>query len=187
MVGRDVLIGITAGLAHVALALIPYVVGVSPLMMSTNMFQNAFAPIAGMAKLVHYGIVLGLTFMIALMILTIVLRRRDLAAIGIFVLVLVVYLFASHDPRMLPVFAGGAALIAFVVARFGLLATVVYCTTLFLFLTNTLPTRPEWYTLRGLVAPALLVALAAWAFYTSLGGRPVWRIARLKNELLDGV
>jgi len=175
MVGRDVLIGIAAGLAHVTLALIPNVAGIAPLMVSTNMFQNAFAPIAGMAKLVHYGIVQGLTFMIALMILTIVLRRRDLAAIGIFVLVMVVYLFASHDPRMLPVFAGGAALIAFVVARFGLLATVVYCTTLFLFLTNTLPTRPEWYTLRGLVAPALLVALAAWAFHTSLGGRPVWR------------
>ena len=135
---------------------------------------SALLLVGGRAIAGRQGLYIGLTMAI-------------LMNIGIFVLVLIVYLFASHDPRMLPVFAGGAALIAFVVARFGLLATVVYCTTLFLFLTNTLPTRPEWYTLRGLVAPALLVALAAWAFHTSLGGRPVWRIARLKNELLDGV
>jgi serine/threonine-protein kinase len=187
MIGRDLLIGIAAGMAHVTLALTPFVLGIAPHMASTSMLQNAFAPIAGMANLVHYAIVQGLTLMIALMILTILLRRRRLAALGVFALLLVVFHFASADPRMLPVFAGGAALVTFVVARFGLLASVAYCATFFLFATNTLPTGLEWYTTRGLVAPAMLAILAVWAFHTSLGERSPWRTTLLETELLDGV
>jgi hypothetical protein len=187
MVGRDVLIGIAAGLAHVAIAFIPYLLGISPLMVSTSMLQNGFTPIAGMAKLVHYAIVQGLTLMIALMILTLLLRRRILATLGVFALLFVVFHFASSDPRMLPVFAAGAALVTFVVARFGLLAIVVYCVTFFLFIANTLPTEAAWYTARGLVAPALLVGLAAWAFHTSLEGRLAWRARQLERAFLDGV
>jgi hypothetical protein len=85
---------------------------------------------------------------------------------------------------MLPVFAAGAALATFVVARFGLLATVAYCTTFFLFVTYILPTEAAWYTTRGLIGPAFIVALAAWAFHTSLGSRSAWR-ATLETELDD--
>lgn len=179
MVGRDVLIGIAAGLAHAALAFVPFVLGIAPIMVSTRMLRDGFAPIAGMAGLVHYGVVQGLTLMIALMILAIILRRRALAAPALFVLILIVFQFGSDDPRMLPVFAAGAALVTFVAARFGLLATVVYCTAFFLFVSNTLPTEISWYTVRGLTAPALLIVAAAWAFYAALGRPPL----RILHEL----
>jgi hypothetical protein len=78
---------------------------------------------------------------------------------------------------MLPVFAAGATLVTFVVARFGLLATVAYCATFFLFILNTLPTEAAWYTMRGLVAPAFIVAVSIWAFRSALGGRSPWRAA----------
>jgi tRNA A-37 threonylcarbamoyl transferase component Bud32 len=175
MVGRDVLVGVAAGLGHVTLALVPFVLGLTPIMGSTSMLQNALAPIAVIAKHIHYGIVQGLTLMIALMILTIFLRRRDLAAIGVFALLFVVFHFASTDPRMLPTFVGGAALVAFIVARFGLLASVAYCTTFFLFVTNVMPTDLAWYTTRTLVAPLFVVALAIWAFRTSLGSQSPWQ------------
>jgi len=179
MVGRDVLIGIAAGLGHAVVARIPFVLGIAPIMASTSMLRNGFTPVAGIAKVVHYAIVQGLTLMIALMIMTLAFRRRRLAAAGVFALLLVVFHFASDDPRMLPIFAGGAALATFVVARFGLLAIVAYCTAFFLFVTNVLPTEAAWYTTRGLVAPAFLLAIAAWALYTSLG-RP-----RFQTALLD--
>jgi len=175
IVGRDVLIGVAAALGHVALALIPFVLGVAPLMTSTAMLRNGFAPVAGVAQIVHYGIVLGLTLMIVLMILTIILRRRAFAAIALFALLSVVFHFGSNDPRMLPSFIGGAALVAFVVARFGLLASVVYCATFFLFMNNILPSELAWYTARALVAPAFVVVLALWAFRCSLGTQSPWR------------
>jgi len=179
MVGRDVLIGIAAGLGHAVIARIPFVLGIAPIMASTSMLQNGFAPVAGLAKQFHYAIVQGLTLMIALMIMTLAFRRRSLATAGVFALLLVVFHYASDDPRMLPIFAAGAALVTFVVSRFGLLATVAYCTTFFLFVTNVLPTEGAWYTMRGLTAPAFLLAIAAWALYTSLG-RP-----RIRAALLD--
>jgi serine/threonine-protein kinase len=179
MVGRDVLIGVAAGLGHVVIAYVPYVLGITPIMSSTRMQENALGPIAGIAQYIHYGIVQGLTFMIALMILTLVLRRRSLAALGVFALLFIVFHFASNDARMLPVFAAGAALAAFIAARFGLLASVVYCTTFYLFVRSPLPTEVSWYTARALVAPAFVVGLAAWAFHASLGDRSPVRSALL--------
>jgi serine/threonine-protein kinase len=182
MVGRDVLVGIAGGLGHVAIALIPNVLGIIPTTRSAKLLRNAFAPVATIAEQAHYGIVQGLTLMIALMILTIVLRRRVLGALGVFALLFVVFQFASPDARMLPVFAAGAALVAFITARFGLLASAVYCATFFLILLSMLPTEATWYTGRALVAPAFVMALAIWAFHTSLAGRSPWRSALLDDR-----
>jgi serine/threonine-protein kinase len=169
MVGRDVLIGVAGGLGHVGIALLPYVLGIAPILMSMPMLRNAFAPFAGIAGNVHYGVVQGLTVMIALMALTIVLRKRRLAALGLFALLFIVFQFGSSDVRMLPVFAAGAALCAFIAVRFGLLAIAVYGVTFNLLLSTVLPAEVSWYTMRALVAPLFVVAVAAWALRASLG------------------
>ncbi len=169
MVGRDVLIGIAGGLGHVVIALLPFVLGIAPIVGSTRMVENGIAPLAGIAGHLHDGIVRGLTLMIALMMLTIVLKRRAFAAFGVFVLLFVVFQFGSSDVRMLPVFVSGAALAAYVVARFGLLASSAYCCTFFLLVGNVLPAEMSWYTARALVAPAFVIAVAAWALHSSVG------------------
>ncbi len=175
MVGRDILIGIAAGLTHVAIALLPFFLGLAPITVSsTSMLQNGLTPFAGIARQIHYGVVQGLTLMIALMALTILLRRRTLATLGVFTLLFCVFHFASDDLRMLPVFAAGAALVTFIVARFGLLATVAYCTTFFLFISNIPPVEMSWYTTRALVAPLFVIAVAVWAFHASLGRNSPW-------------
>ena len=175
MVGRDVLIGVAAGLAHVAVTLSPYVLGIAPLVGSTTLIQNAFAPFAGIARQLHSGIVQGLTVMIALMLLTIILRRRARASIGVFAMLLFVFHFGSADVRMLPVFAAGAALVTFTAARFGLLATVTYCTTFFLFVPSVLTAEVAWYTPYLLVGPLFVMVMAIMAFQISQNlSAPAW-------------
>ncbi len=167
MVGRDVLIGIAAGLGHVVIASLPYVLGIAPMITSLRTLRSPFAAVTGVARYVHYGIVQGLTIMIALMVLTIVLRKRSLATLGVFTLLFGVFQFASSDARMLPVFAAGAALVTFIGARFGLLAAVAYCGTFALMLSGNLPAEMSWSTARSLAAPAFVLALAAWALVVS--------------------
>lgn len=181
MVGRDVLIGIAAGLGHVVIALTPFVLGIAPISVSTAMVEDGLAPIAGIAGQLHTGIVRGLTLMIALMALTILLKRRTLGALGVFVLLVVVFRFGSSDIRMLPVFIAGAALAAYVVARFGLLASSAYCCTFFLFMSGILPAEMSWYTARALVAPAFVIAVAAWALHSSLGRGAMGSELRIEN------
>jgi protein kinase-like protein len=182
MVGRDVSIGLAAGLAHSLLFVgVPVTFGMSPAIGSIAVLQSAFAPFAWMAQRVHYGAVLGLALTFGLVVLTIVLRRRVIGQVATFAVLLFVYRFLSTDPRMLPGFVAVSALMAFlVVPRFGLLATAVYSVALYA-LAAPLPSAIAWYTARLLVVPVALATLAIWAFRISLGGRSPWHPALLQD------
>lgn len=172
MVGRDVLIGIAAGLGHAFLAQSMRMVRTGVFAPGdARQFNGALLPIARITTVLQEGILEGLIFMIGLTLLLIVLRRRLFAAIGVFALMLTVFLFASTELPMVLQFILISALIAFVVARYGLLAMMSFQTAFHIGLHSVMPDALDWYTARAIVPILFLAALAIWAFRTALGNQ----------------
>ena len=116
-----------------------------------------------------------------LMFMVRVLLRRTWAAI-ITLLALIIVFFYSDEPSfifLIPITLGSGTLI-FIYFRFGLLSLAAA----FLFL-NSLVAFPittqfsAWHFKTGIAGLALLLAFALYAFYTSLGGRPMFGTPRL--------
>ena len=178
MIGRDVLIGIVAGLMHVAIAawgawLIEVITGV-PGAPYSGALQLLGSPLAGFslfATAIPIGIAFGLILMTVLMLLTILLRRRWLAVSAFFVIMFIGYLSASIEVAAMPAFLLIAGIYALVPARYGLRAAAAMHMAFMATFTAPLPDAFAWYTARGLVPVVLLLALAVWAFFTSLGGQ----------------
>ena len=178
MVGRDVLIGIVGGLLHSVIAAwtqktIELATG-TPAQPFRGILSRLANPAAGFAQFasgISNGIAYGMVLMTTLMVLTIVMRRRWLAVGSLGALILTSYLLNSVDRAMVPGLILNAALMTFVLARYGLLANAAMTMTFFAIFFAPLPDAFAWYTARGLVPLILLLALSAWAFHTSLGGQ----------------
>jgi hypothetical protein len=178
MVGRDILIGIMAGLLHGAVA------AHSPLL-GALVTGNAAEPHSGAIRLadtpaslfaffltqVSNGIVTALSLMTVLVVLTIMLRRRWLAVAAVYAILFFGFRFASAELWMIPVFVVTAGLFTVVVARFGLLSMAAMQVAFAVIFFVPLPDAFAWYTARGLTTVVLLLACAVWAFFTSLGGQ----------------
>jgi serine/threonine-protein kinase len=178
MIGRDVLVGIIAGLLHSVVAAHTakweaLMTGAAPGPFSGNI-TLADTPAATVAQFlggVQSGIITALTLMTVLVVLTMVLRRRWLAVTAFFAILFVAYRFASTELWMVPSFALTAALYTLVMARFGMLSLAVMQFVFLVINFAPLPDAFAWYTARGLMPVVLLSALAGWAFFTSLGGQ----------------
>ena len=169
MIGRDVLIGIVAGLMHTLIA-----AGGDPGAPYYGDLRMLGAPQAGVSEFamaIQRAIPFGMVYMTVLVLLTIVLRRRWLAVTVLFALQFTAYLFASTDGMKVLAFLVITTVITFVVARYGLLATTAMQMAFFAIFGAPLPDAFAWYTARGLVPLVLLLAVAIWAFFTSLGGQ----------------
>jgi serine/threonine-protein kinase len=178
MIGRDVLIGIVAGLAHVLIAAwaekLNEVLTGLPAVPHSGKLQLLISPLAGLslfASAVPTGVAFGLVLMTVLMLLTIILRRRWLAVTALFAIMFIGYLSASLEIGAMPAFLLVAAIYTLVPARYGLLAAAAMHMTFLAIFFAPLPDALAWYTARGLVPLLLLLALAIWAFFTSLGGQ----------------
>ena len=169
MIGRDVLIGITAGLLHAVLASWG-----EPERPFSGDLQMLGSPLTGIARFmfsIRQGVFAGLLYMTVLMLLIIVLRRRWLAVSGIFALQFTGFLFANTDPSAIVIFLILSIILTFVVARYGMLATTVTYVAFFAVFAYPLPDAFAWYTARGLTTVLFMLALTVWAFVTSLGGQ----------------
>ena len=169
MIGRDVLIGITAGLLHSVLASWGH-----PDQPFSGDLQMLGSPLIGIARCafsIRQGVFAGLMYMTLLMLLIIVLRRRWLAVAGIFALQFTGFLFADHSPTAIVQFLILTTVLTFVVARYGMLATTAAYVAFFAVFFYPLPDALAWYTARGLITTVFLLALTVWAFLTSLGGQ----------------
>jgi serine/threonine-protein kinase len=191
LVGRDLLIGIAAGLAHVTLAnatnWLPSRLGLAPpgAPHSTNLdvllgVRHAIAAILSAAS---GGIAAGLALVVILVSLAIVLRRRSLAAIGLYLVQFIAFAFAAGGNRY--ILASSiiiAALYTVVVVRVGLLG-IATAHTIFV-VTFTLPISVDfsaWF-LPSAIAPVIFTLfLTAYAFHTALGGQPMWS-AKILDE-----
>ncbi|HSB29105.1 MAG TPA: hypothetical protein VLE19_14665, partial [Pyrinomonadaceae bacterium] len=127
-----------------------------------------------LAMQINAPLFLGFIFLFLLLLFVRLLRHERLALLALWIFLLVIIdLLIQVDIRMLP-FAGLAAAIAvFALARFGLLAIIA--TAFFFYFWALWPFTTEinaWYASNFLIASALCLGLAAYGFYTSLGGQP---------------
>ncbi|HKY27383.1 MAG TPA: serine/threonine-protein kinase [Pyrinomonadaceae bacterium] len=183
MVGRDLLIGGMLGLFHSAFialgALLPRLFGMeTPPTVPGNVFilgsvRTMLAAFLG--SHVAMSVFTGFGFLFFLLLLYIILRKQWLAIAAMFLITLLIELsaFAAAGPWLFWVVSTFITLtIVTVVARFGLLATMAH--QLFFFLTLMYPMTTDfsvWYAPSMVFALALVVGIAVYGFYISLGGQ----------------
>ncbi len=129
------------------------------------------------------GSILGtLIFFFVLVLLRVLVRNRWLAAVLFVVINTAPKLLASDYPAIeTPIWLIIYAIAAVAVVRFGLivLATATFMTNVLLNLPCTL-NFSDWYITSSIWVLLSFVALVAWGFYTSLGGKKLW-----KDELFE--
>jgi hypothetical protein len=123
------------------------------------------------------GILFALTAMMILMIFTIVLRRRTIAVGAFFAMYIGLLLIGSSDPRWFPWYPVLAGMVTLVVARYGLLSAAALHFAFEIVLHYPVPDALDWYTVRTLVPLVTMLALAAWAFRTSLGDQRAFNVS----------
>jgi hypothetical protein len=190
LVGRDMLVGIAAGLAHAALASasswLPGRVGVAlaatPNARHIEALLGLRHTMATIVSLISNGIITGLLLVVFLVGLVIVLRRRSVAIAALYLLQLAIFGVASNgNPYVFAASVLIAALWTAVTVRVGLLgiATAQTIFNITFFLTLAID-APSWM-LPSTLAPILFIlVLTAFAFRTALGGQPMF-----SDKLLD--
>jgi hypothetical protein len=187
MVGRDVLIGSLLGFGHI---LTPY---------SMNFLsggqETPNAPISGIDPHSFQGIrsvtmsllssgvpqwlLIGMGLLFMLLLLYILLRREWLAAIALWLIFITVEILAFGNPGVAlswipPIIIATLGVVA--VARFGLLTTIA---SQFFFNLSfhyaITPNLSAWYAQTTFIVLPILIAVALYSFYTSLGGQPLFR------------
>jgi serine/threonine-protein kinase len=176
LVGRDLFIGILLGLCITLLTKLPSLTASEP---SANVALQVLLGLRFLAgDFVHSvgGAVFDpLAFTFLLTLLRALLRRDWLAgAVPVLLPGLLAFLVASPLSAVVVMIVFG--LIVFVFIRFGLLAFA--STILIFFWLNDLPFTTNlsaWYAGTSLFEMFMVTALAALAFYTSLGGQKVFK------------
>jgi hypothetical protein len=116
--------------------------------------------------------------LVALLFLRLVLRRPLLASCA-FVALWTVTMVLFHEAHPVLGWACWAIIVSlnlWVLTRLGLLASIVMNLTFDLLLNLPLTTNlSAWYAGNGLTAVALLLTVAAFGFYTSQAGRPLFQ------------
>jgi serine/threonine-protein kinase len=187
MVGRDILIGSLLGCGHTLTICSMYIISnkvgkpVPPIPGTIPMtLEGIRSVIASMlCNSVPQYIVVAMALLLLLLLLYILLRRRWLAIAGLWLIFATLEILAFAIPGPLTLWIGPiiiATLVVLAVARFGLLTTLSF--QLFFDLTFHYPITPDlsaWYAQSTLFILPILIGLAIYSFYTSLGGQPVFR------------
>ncbi len=181
LVAKDLLFGIVEGmlisLIIYAYSMITIRLGDSPNLGDLAFLLSARQVAGNFLVRVLWEFQGTLIFFFVLFLLRVLLRNRWLAAV-VFVGIWVFYKslgaqhLAIHVPTMVLLY--GTA--AFVMVRFGLIALIsgFFVTDLLLSLPMT-GDFSSWFIGAVIFPYASVMALALWAFYTSLGGRKLWR------------
>ena len=175
IVGRDVLIGLTLGVAIALIAIAAQIFESQPILTGTEFLLGLRSSLGRILMIVVYGIRTALSIFFLLFLLRVVLRRQWLAA---FVLVAFFsVLDAAGETRqsaIIDVLSTGLffSMCAVAVLRWGLTTLAVGMMTADLLL--NLPVSRDlsaWYAAPMILIPLSLAMVAAWAFYRSIGGQ----------------
>ncbi|MEA2237369.1 MAG: eukaryotic-like serine/threonine-protein kinase [Thermoanaerobaculia bacterium] len=191
LIGRDLLIGIAAGLAHANLASLSnwlparqgWATPITPHVSHLGTLLGVRFALAAIDAAISSGIVTGLALIVLLVVLAMVLRRRSLAALGLYLLQLTAFALAVHgDPYILISGVLITAIWVAVVVRIGLLG-IATAQAVFL-VSFALPISVDfsaWYLPSAIAPVVAVVLLTAFAFRTAIGSQPMWS-GRLLDE-----
>lgn len=181
LAGRDLLSGVLLGMAWVLIFEIGYRydlrAGAQPMFGSTQVLQGLRETLSFGLTTVITSIFGTLTFFLVLVLLRVFLRNRWIAA-AVFVVIFAGPKILGSSNRLTDslvwILIYGIAAVG--VVRFGLMVLATGS-----LMANTLLNLPyttavsNWYAVNGYVILLVFVALALWGFYTSLGGRKLFR------------
>jgi hypothetical protein len=181
LVGRDILLGISAGSATAAVFLCAVaLLGISEASQVNTSFGHGLWPSVGFSVLLPSDACLEALLDLALLsLLTGLFRRRwlGLAATGL----ILVASFSPTSAADVVLSILYALIFLAVLTRLGLIAAVS-----FLVASHALAISPpldltQWYASRAMIALLVPLALLVFGFYTSLGGQPLFGTA-LREE-----
>jgi hypothetical protein len=182
LVGRDVLVGLAFGTAAALVAILHLLV----LQRSGSMPSIAVLPgsllgvsgaVSAFLALIPNCVVQGLVWFVLIFILRAALRRDWLAAGGVVLIYMALNWLANPASPALSALFGGVqtALLVFVMLRFGLVALIASSFALELLIMFPITADfSVWYAGASLFALLSVAAMAAFAFRTSLAGRPLF-------------
>jgi predicted Ser/Thr protein kinase len=182
VVGRDILVGVGLGVVWTLVFQIHQIplmrMGGAPALGSTNILMGGRTALGMWLMQWPLSIQSTLLFFLLLLGLKVLLRREWIAGI-VFVAIFAVPrgISGSHVAIELPtqIIVYGIALL--IVMRFGLLPLAIAIVTINL--VANIPVSADlstWYMTSAIAALLSIVAIAAWGFYHSLGGTPVWKV-----------
>ncbi len=182
LVGRDVLIGAVFGVGILLFTMLGYTsqqwIGKPP-MLATNpgasflgaqLFFNAFA------TQLTAALFIGFITLFLLLLFVFVLRREWLALVALWILLTFIQtMLLEAVPAMVPLVSVVTLLAIAVLYRYGLLASIfaMFVWHLWVFFPMTTELT-AWYAIDFTIALAILVAVVAYGFYTSLAGQPLF-------------
>ena len=185
LVGQNLLVGVLAGVAHrVQLelgVLAPARLGFAPAPFIAAHPLTLAGPsaLAGKILLVVTEATQDALFgLLILLFFRVVLRRTLLASGGFLAVFTVVHVFLLELHPVLGWFIGlfWAALVLWLLTRLGVLACIIMLLTTSLLRQSPLTTNfSAWYAGSGATAMAVVFAIAAFGFYTSQAGRPIFQ------------
>jgi predicted Ser/Thr protein kinase len=182
VVGRDILLGVALGVIWILVFAVRYIfikhMGAAPGLGSTDVLMGGRVALGGWLRQWPQSIQSTLIFFLLLLGLKALLRNLWLATI-VFVAIFAVPkgLASTYMSVDLPALILVYAIAALIVIRFGLVPLAVAIFTI-----NMLSNVPfsadfsSWYMTTSILALLSVVAIAAWGFYHSLGGQPVWKV-----------
>src|SRR5205085_8913701 len=184
LVGRDILIGAVFGFVAELLgflqALAPRWLGMpasTPMVSSLTGLEGTQYVIAIFVGQVVNSLIFPAGLLLLLLIFSIIFRRWWVAVGAVFLLITLLGALTGEHPSVDWLFAMlNAALILFVLLRFGMLAaffTQFFALTFFLFPMTT--NFSVWYAGTAAIALAVSLALLLFGFRTSLAGQPLFR------------
>jgi Protein kinase domain len=184
LVGRHVLIGILGGFAHAILSAtarpIAAAIDGGSAEFRELLIGNLWDALAAVSAGATDVIMISMMIIALLVIFTIVLRKRALAGAALFAVNLTFFwLSVAQRPASIPSYVVIAMLLTFITLRYGLLAFCVAQATFFALFQAPLLPGAGWATAVAPVTLAAVLALAVWAFRTSLGGQAMFSAALL--------
>jgi len=187
LVGRDILLGAVIGAGTILMQILSYLaprwIGrPSSFVISPGNTKIAHLFFLRFAAQLYVALFFSFISLLLLLLFVAVLRRERIALVALWLLMtLLVTLVSRASVMMIPFLALGAFLVVFALKRYGLLALI---STLFFYTLGVFyPMTTEltaWYASDFTIALVICLALAAYGFYTSLGGEKLW-----SGKLLD--
>lgn len=181
LVGRDILFGVMLGVLWILIVQLRAIrmmqMGAAPLLESREYLMGGREALGAWLAQVPQSIVFTLLFFFLLLGLKLLLRKDWLAAIAFVAFyALPRGLSSPYVSVELPAEVLIYAVAVLIVFRFGLVPLA--CAIFTVDMLANVPFSSDlsaWYMPTSLLALLSILALAAWGFYHSLGGEPVWR------------